>query len=138
VVALVGYTNAGKSTLFNRLTRAEVRTENGAPTLHLTGAVTAYDGYAIFNQPFTVRLGSATATFRPNAAGQATAADAPGSTLRIVNATEFGVINGGVLEFEVRLVGAAWTTAGGSPAASTELRLLVGRAHHTTALRAAP
>ena len=26
VVALVGYTNAGKSTLFNRLTRAEVRT----------------------------------------------------------------------------------------------------------------
>ena len=28
VIALVGYTNAGKSTLFNRLTRAQVRAEN--------------------------------------------------------------------------------------------------------------
>ncbi len=121
-----------------RLTRAEVRTENGAPTLHLTGAVTAYDGYAIFNQPFTVRLGDATATFRPNAAGQATAAEGTGSTLRITNATEFGVINGGVMEFAVRLAGAEWVAAGGSPAASAELRLSIGRAHHTTALRAAP
>ena len=117
-----------------RLTRAEV-----LPTgVHLAGTVTAYEGFSIFNQPFRVQLGGASTTFHPDAAGTATA---PDGTLRITNATAFGVINGGLLEFELTLTGPAWLAAAeffragsrANPDAAPAVGLDVGRAHHTAA-----
>ena len=110
--------------------------------LHLEGAVTAFEGLAIFNQPFRVQLGDTSATFHPDAAGDATV---PGGKLRITNATEFGVINGGVLTFELTLTGPEWLAeleklraASPPPAASAAhasvpatLTLALGRARHT-------
>lgn len=107
------------------------RAESDAPGhLHLTGSATVYEGYAIFNQPITLALGSATATFQPDAAGVATS---PAGKLRITNATEFGVINGGVLEFEVQLNGAEWSTAAARVPAPS-LALTIGRAQHRVVL----
>lgn len=107
--AFLGYPGALASA---RLTRAELVTRPATATtvattaLHLAGAVTAYEGFPVFNQPFRIQLGAASTTFRPDATGAATLPD--GSRLRITNATEFGVINGGVMEFEAVLAGAAW------------------------------
>ncbi|MCX6955504.1 MAG: multicopper oxidase domain-containing protein [Verrucomicrobia bacterium] len=133
-----------------RLTRAEAQpgATPGRETvaLRLEGAVTAFEGYAIFNQPFRVQLGAATAEFRPTAAGEATT---PAGKLRITNATEFGVINGGVLKFELELTGPAWlaelkklgaaapaTGNGATPReVSATVSLDVGRAHHVAAAR---
>lgn len=131
-----------------RLTRAEAvrRTTanaDGPFALHFEGAATVFEGFAIFNQVFRLKLGGNTVELRPNAQGEATA---PGVRFRVKNATEFGVVNGGLLEFEAVLSGADWAAAAeklaaatkppvhGSPAAEriavTPLGLDFGRAHH--------
>jgi hypothetical protein len=95
-----------------RLTRAEARSANSttssaAVEIHLEGLATAFEGFSIFNQPFHLRLGGTTVALQPNAQGDATA---PGVRFRVKNATEFGVINGGLLEFEAVLSGPTWQT----------------------------
>ncbi len=101
-----------------RLTRAELRRASApaasssanssaaAREFHVEGIATAFEGLAIFNQTFRLRLGEKTVALQPNAAGDATA---PGVRFRVKNATEFGVINGGQLEFEATLSGPDWT-----------------------------
>ena len=102
--------------------------------LRLVGTVTVYEGFALFNQTLRIRLGGLSAEFHPNAAGEAAAA---GAILRITNATEFGVINGGLLAFELTLTGPAWLAAVEKVGAGKQpltLSLDAGRAHHVLAI----
>lgn len=128
-VAFLGQPTALQSA---RLTRAEA----SPAALHLAGEATAFEGFSIFNQPFRVRLGTASAEFRPTASGEATAA---GGKLRITNATEFGVINGGLLKFELTLTGPEWLAEVKklNPSADATVALDIGKSHHTVGARIA-
>ena len=115
-----------------QLDRAEIAPDNA---LHLTGVATVFEGFSVFNQTIRIRLGETNLVFQPNQQGVATAT---GGNLRITNASEFGVVSGGLLRFEIALSGAEWRAALekiSADAASTSARVTlimeIGNAHHT-------
>ena len=115
-------------------------TVGNAPSceLHLEGAVTVFDAFSVFTQPIRVQIGATTVLFKPDRRGEATAG---GGTWRVKNASQFGVVYGGMMEFEADLKGNDWAaelqklglTNGGSLAStvSVPLTLQVGNARHT-------
>ena len=132
--AYLGYPAASQSL---RIDRAEavlnLATSPARAQVILEGAVTVYDGFAVFNEPIRLRLGDRTAEFLANQQGiykdQRT-------MLRVKNANEFGVVHGGLLEFEIALNGADWLADLGRPAAAnapTEVPVVldIGKAQHT-------
>jgi manganese oxidase len=108
--------------------------------LRITGSVSVFQAFSVFTQTIRVELGGRTATFKPDRAG---AASGDGITWRTLNANRYGVIYGGLMEFQLTLTGADWLRAAGfatdgppSTAAPAALTLHVGNARHTATLRA--
>jgi manganese oxidase len=104
--AFLGYPAAAQSL---RLDRAEAWLNTMAKPpragMIIEGAVTVFEGFATFNEPFRVQVGGRTMELQPQKNGVATD---PRGRLRIINADEYGVVRGGVMEFELVLNGADW------------------------------
>ena len=104
--AFLGYHGAAQSL---RLTRAEARLNTTAipaqADLIIEGVVTVFEGFATFNEPVRVEVGSRTLALQPQKNG---VANDPRGRLRVKNADEYGVVRGGLLEFELVLTGAEW------------------------------
>ena len=92
-----------------RIDRAEAWLNTAAKParadLIIEGAVTVFDGFATFNEPIRVQVGSRILELQPQKNGVATD---PRGRLRVINADEYGVVRGGVMEFELVLSGADW------------------------------
>jgi len=105
--------------------------------LRLRGEATVYQAFSVFTQPIGVRIGNRPATFKPDTKGVAAS---PEGTLRILNASEFGVVYGGLLKFEFDLHGEAWGEALGPTGladpeaeavfAPVDVEVQIGQAHH--------
>jgi hypothetical protein len=127
-----------------RLDRAEAVLTLGITPVRaeiiLAGVATVFDGFAAYNQPVRVQFGGRTLSFQPDRHGMAKEERA---SFRIKNANEFGVIRGGLLEFELVLNGADWLAeiAGGAgaakagPAQDVPMTLELGPARHVTTAR---
>jgi manganese oxidase len=133
--AFLGYPGANQSL---RIDRAEavlnLATAPARAQVVVEGAVTVYDGFAVFNEPIRLQLGERTAEFHPNAQGIAKDAR---TMLRVKNANEFGVVHGGLLEFEIALNGADWVGDAaklGAANAPQEVTVVleVGKVRHMT------
>jgi hypothetical protein len=105
--------------------------------LHLEGALTVFDAFSVFTQSIRLQIGGTSVAFKPDRRGTATA---PGGSWRVKNASQFGVVYGGMMEFEADLKGTEWAgelqklgvTSGGPlpPSLSTSVTLQVGNARH--------
>lgn len=120
--AFLGYPAAGQSL---RVERWEHRADQ---VLVITGAVTVFDGFALFNEPVRVQVAGQTLEFRPDQRGQARVGAA---SFRVKNANDSGVMLGGLMEFELQV------PALEPASAQAVLAIDVGRAHHATKLGAA-
>lgn len=106
--------------------------------LHVEGALTVFDAFSVFTQTVRLQIGATSVSFKPDRRGTATA---PGGSWRVKNVSQFGVVYGGMMEFEADLKGADWAgelqklglTNGGPvpPSLSTSVTLQVGNARHT-------
>ena len=106
--------------------------------LHLEGSLTVFDAFSVFTQTIRVQIGATSVLFKPDRRGTATA---PGGTWRVKNASQFGVVYGGMMEFEADLKGNDWAaelqklglTKDGTLAStlSVPVTLQVGNARHT-------
>ncbi len=121
-----------------RLDRAEavlnLATAPARAQLIIEGAVTVYEGFAVFNEPIRLQLGERTVEFQPN--HQGIAKDLR-TQFRVKNATEYGVVHGGLLEFELALNGADWVAEFTKPGAPAEfaLTLEIAKARHAGTAR---
>lgn len=135
--AFFGLRSAMESLLLKRA-EAVLNTQAGSPQaceLRLEGSATVFEAFSVFTQPIEIQLGETRATLRPDRRGQATAGGAAGATWRVRNASQFGVVYGGMMEFEAVLTGQAWLEqlqrlklTGGGPAQFT---VKIGDARHT-------
>lgn len=76
--------------------------------IKLEGAVTVFEAFSVFTQPVRLQLGGTSAVFKPDRRGLASATGAAGGTWQAKNASQFGVVYGGMMEFDATLSGAAW------------------------------
>ena len=76
-----------------------------------------FDGFATFNEPIRVQVGNRSLELLAQKNG---VAKSPSARLRVKNADEYGIVRGGVMEFELVLNGADWTHEVESPADSTQ------------------
>jgi len=112
----------------------------GSGELRLEGSVTVFEAFSVFTQPITVQLGGTSATFKFDRRGMT---QTPDGTFRIKNASEFGVVYGGLLEFEATLTGASWLAAleqlgsnrGETQEVPATIVVNVGPARHTASAR---
>jgi hypothetical protein len=140
--AFLGYPGAAQSLRIDRAeTALNVAARPARADLVVEGAVTVFDGFATYNEPFVIRVGNRTVMLQPQKNGVAVDSHA---RLRVKNADEFGIVRGGVMEFELVLMGAEWIRELGSvaetpsgPAGKPDdspltltLALDVGRGHH--------
>jgi FtsP/CotA-like multicopper oxidase with cupredoxin domain len=138
--AFLGHPQAAHSM---RIDRAEALLNLAAvparAELVIEGVVTVFEAFSVFNQPIRIQLGERSLTFKPDQRG---IAKEPRAMFRVKNANEFGVINSGLMEFELELNGADWLTELAPPtttdpavaAASTRevpVGFDIGRVHHT-------
>lgn len=65
--------------------------------LRLAGTVTVFEAYSIFNQPVILNVAGKSFTFQPDAKGKAAS---EGARWQVRNANPFGVVQGGILEFD--------------------------------------
>ncbi len=124
--------------------RAEAQVENAA--IAIEGTASVFQAFSIFTQPITVQFGQKSVAFKPDRKGFA---ESGGVTFRAKNASQYGVVYGGLLEFELTLSGSEWLTeftrAGkldrGAPPAGSEvqvpLTLEIGKARHAAIARVA-
>ena len=124
-----------------RIQRAEAVVEGASCELKIEGTVTVFQAFSVFTQPVQIQLGGQLISFKPDRRG---VASAEGGTFRVKNASQYGVVYGGLMEFEVTLSGAGWLKelqrAGFTPAnvpqeISTALEMRVGTAKHNTPIR---
>jgi manganese oxidase len=102
----LGYPSAAHSLRIDRAeTWLNTRVKPARADLIIEGAVTVFDGFATFNEPVRVQVGSRTLDLQPQKNGVATD---PRGRLRVKNADEYGVVRGGLMEFELVLTGADW------------------------------
>ena len=124
-----------------QIRRAEAVTDKSgaACELKLEGTVTVFQAFSVFTQGVQLQLGAQTASFKPDRTGTA---NAEGGAFRIKNASQYGVIYGGLMEFEATLTSAGWCKelqklgpAGGSgrPIPVT-LEMRVGAARHVASV----
>jgi FtsP/CotA-like multicopper oxidase with cupredoxin domain len=126
-----------------QLTHSEATVDFGAKgtnacELKLAGSVTVFHAFSVFTQTIQVQVGGKTLSFKPDRRGVATA---PGGEWRVKNASQFGVVYGGVMEFELTLTGEDWlsemTRLGAhrserEGSVSVPITVHVGAAKHTT------
>ena len=92
-----------------QIEKAEARINRaGAAQIKLEGVVTVYEALAVFNQPVTWQMLGRTVTFKPDRRAQARI---PGGEFQIKNASQYGVIYGGLMKFEMTLQGPEWREA---------------------------
>ena len=124
-----------------RIQRAEAVVEGASCELKIEGTVTVFQAFSVFTQPVQIQLGGQLISFKPDRRG---IASAEGGTFRVKNASQYGVVYGGLMEFEATLSGAGWLKelqrAGFTPAnvaqeISTALDMRVGTAKHNTSIR---
>lgn len=126
-VAFFGTPHAAQSLT---LRRAEITQDNH---LELAGSVTVFEAFSVFNQTITVELGGKSISFKPDRSGLATT---PAGTLRIRNTNRYGIIFGGLLEFEITLKGADWQSqiAKLQQAKTLPVKIQAGEAKHMTTI----
>jgi len=137
-----GLRQAQQSLLIKRA-EASIDQRPNAPApceIRIAGSVTVFDAFSVFTQSVRVRIGQTSVEFKPDRRGVATA---PNGSWTVTNAGRFGVVYGGMMEFEVVVTGSAWlaelqklglTQANSNPAeqkVSTPVVLHVGNAQHT-------
>jgi hypothetical protein len=129
--AFLGYVGAANSL---RLDRAESVTNTAArpsrSEIVVEGAVTVFEGFAVHNESIRIGVGNRTVELHPQSNGEA---NDPLARFRVKNANEFGVVLGGVMEFELVLQGAEWLReieASSTSAPLLKLSLEVGRGKH--------
>ena len=129
----LGYPAAAQSL---RIDVADIQSRGarGERELKVEGALTVFDGFAVFNEPLRIQVGNRVIELQAQRDG---VAEGPGATFRVKNANEFGVVRGGVMEFEMVLRGEEWMRELSSPASSEKaaepmltLSLDVARGHH--------
>jgi len=105
--AFFGVSSSASQSL--QIKRADVSVNAaGEEQLKLEGVVTVFEAFSVFTQPVTVQLLDRTVTFNPDRHGKASAPDAD---FQIKNASQYGVIYGGLMEFEITLHGKEWREA---------------------------
>ena len=126
-----------------RIQRAEavVDAASNSCELKLEGTVTVFQAFSVFTQPVQMQLGGQTIRFKPDRRGIATV---EGGTFRVKNASQFGVVYGGLLEFEATLSGAGWlqelqkagfSTASAAQEIPVTVEMQVGAANHHATVR---
>lgn len=133
--AFFGMHQAQESLQIKRAEAALDLTPGKPCDVKVEGAVTVFHAFSIFTQPIEFRLGEKTISFKPDRRGTASNA---GSTLTIKNASPYGVVYGGLMEFEVTLSGEEWLTelkrlgyAGKAGELPANLTMSVGKARHS-------
>jgi manganese oxidase len=104
--------------------------------LKLTGSVTVFQAFSVFTQPIRAQVGEKSVVLKPDRRGVATA---DGASWRTLNASQFGVVYGGMMEFELTLTGADWLrelkklglSAESTANFSVALTLTIGQAKHS-------
>jgi FtsP/CotA-like multicopper oxidase with cupredoxin domain len=127
--------------------RAEARMAGAAGkdgSLTMEGTVTVFQAFSIFTQRLTIRLGEKSVSFKPDRRGLA---EAGGVTFRARNASQYGVVYGGLMEFDLTLNGSDWLAEfrrAGKLESGTPLKgavtdvpfsMDVGKARHTAKAR---
>ena len=89
--------------------KAEARLDSsGSAQIKLEGVVTVFEAFSVFNQPVAFQFLGRTVPFAPNRRGEAST---PAGEYKIKNVTQFGVVYGGLLEFDLTLQGPEWREA---------------------------
>ena len=132
--AFLGYASGADSL---QIHAADVRRRGETRELFIRGAVTVYDGFAVFNEPLRVTIQNRTLEVQPNQAGVAERAE---GSLRVLNANEFGVVRGGIVEFELALRedSAGGSAAVGAAAGTLMISIDVAKGHHVARHAIAP
>jgi hypothetical protein len=143
--AFFGLRKAGHSVQFRRAT-AELDLAPGAAQpceLRLEGTVTVFQAFSVFTQPMRIQIGERAVTFKPDRRG---VASTEGGTLRVKNVNQFGVVYGGLMDFEITLSGTGWLEAlqqlglpktaarGPRRALTVPLSLHLGQTQHSTSV----
>lgn len=125
-----------------RFTRAEVFV--GQREIKLEVTATVFEAFSVFRQTLKVQLGDQAVIFKPDRYGAAKVGGPGGGTLRIANASEQGVVYGGLMKLELSLSGEGWADAlekmGWSATdAARRMRpvsfaIFIGEAKHTASL----
>lgn len=134
-VAFFGLRQAQQSL---NITRAEAVFDPAPGEVRLAGSVTVFDAFSVFTQAVEIQMGAKGIAFKPDRRG---AASVPGGTFRVTNANPYGVVMGGIMQFEAVLTGADWLqelrkaglnpAPGGAKAFAMPLNIQVGVARHT-------
>jgi len=115
--AFLGYPQGAHSM---RISHAEARVTGAGPKmtseLVIKGVVTVFDGFAAYNELVRIQVGDHALEFQPDKHG---VAEKNQATFRVKNANEFGVIRGGLMEFELVLAGAEWAAVANTSARAT-------------------
>ncbi len=93
-----------------RITSAEARLkvssgQTNSCELTFRGEVTVFDAFSVFTQPIRIQLGEKSVVLQPDRKGNA---QADGNQIKITNVSQYGVVYGGVMQFEVTLSGGEW------------------------------
>ena len=102
-----------------RVQRVRVGKKADEAALQINGVVTVYQAFSVFTDPITVRLGNKEATFKLDRKGNASNEH---GTFRAINSSNFGVVYGGLMEFEVNLKSKDWITEASKPEAAFSLK----------------